>query len=616
MQTYTVTLILLFVVWSSTLTGQAYPDYIGAGHTRDIIVNSSSDHSKAGWSEIADGSKTIDASGMEWEKMQASRFLHQASIGFDPIEIDSVLLLGYEGWIDKQISQGYTSYTEIGEEVIKEWDELTDRYGLFDSAALTKAEQNTVWWRMNMLKRDFLREKVCLALSELLVVSQNSNVGAYGFGVLSYFDLLKRNAFGNYRDLLLEVSYHPAMGDYLSHMGNQKEDPEKQIFPDENYAREIMQLFTIGLEELNIDGTTKVDVNGESIPTYDNNDIAEMARVFTGLGAEARYDFHEGLFILPPWGIDFTKPMERYEELHDTEEKNPIDDLTLAPNQSIDVDIAQTIDYLVSHPNTAPFISMRLIQHLVTSNPSTAYVQRVAEVFVDDGNGVRGNLEAVIKQILLDSEARDCEASQLASHGRLRKPSERQVHFIRNLGYEIESDSIYNSSNYLWWSTNYQIWNAPSVFNFHEPDYSPTGPIGDLDLVAPEFQLYNASTSVGYANVVFRHFYLWKVFGWNPISEDFVQLEQYQIYPHIEALVGFAAEPEVLINHLDVQYCAGKMTQHTRSILKTLLVSINSETVDDDPHYEYDGTDFSIHLERVRQAMSIILLCPEFNIIK
>lgn len=232
---------------------------------------------------------------------------------------------------------------------------------------------------------------MAFALSQILVVSRYGGVlSGKPAGLANYYDVLVKNAFGNYRDLLFEVATHPVMGNYLSMMGSAKENPSTGALPDENFARELMQLFTLGLYKLNMDGSTVVDNNtGRPIPSYTQNDVQELARALTGWKSS---------------DVDFVEPMQVINKLHDSGEKKILD-TTLPAGLTGQEELSRVIDILMSHPNIAPFVSKRLIQRFVTSNPSPEYVTRISTVFNDNGKGIKGDLSAVMKAILLDEEA-------------------------------------------------------------------------------------------------------------------------------------------------------------------------------------------------------------------
>jgi uncharacterized protein (DUF1800 family) len=309
----------------------------------------------------------------------------------------------------------------------------------------------------------------------------------------NYYDVLVNNAFGNYGDLLLEVALHPCMGLYLSDLGNKKADPVHQIYPDENFAREIMQLFTIGLWELNPDGTRKLDAQGQPIPTYDNHDITELARVFTGL-AFGGTNVNFGL-----WPRDFTQPMKMWDAYHDCEAKTLLRGLQLpkrtasSGNQGLAgmADVRAAVANLFNHPNVGPFIGKQLIQRFVTSNPSPDYVARVSAAFADNGHGVRGDMKAVVKAILLDPEARDGAKMSDPHFGKMREPFLRFVNFAR--AFNAASPSGLYILDQFDLDHMEEPMSAPSVFNFFMPNYRPPGALTDANLLAPEFQIVNAS---------------------------------------------------------------------------------------------------------------------------
>ena len=235
-----------------------------------------------------------------------------------------------------------------------------------------------------------------------MVVSQQGALIEAPFSLASYYDLLVENAFGNYRDLIEDVTLHPAMGVYLSMLGNERPDPASNIRPDENYARELMQLFSIGLVELNGDGSARLDGQNQAIPTYDQSIIEGFAHVYTGWTYAGFANF-EDAFRTP---FNQVVPMQLYADFHDTGTKKVLNGVELPAGQTGAADLAAALDNIFDHPNVGPFIALRLIHRLVTSNPSPGYVERVAGVFNDNGSGIRGDLAAVVRTILLDDEAR------------------------------------------------------------------------------------------------------------------------------------------------------------------------------------------------------------------
>jgi uncharacterized protein (DUF1800 family) len=413
-------------------------------------------------------------------KAEAYRFLNQATLGATEAEAQRLISLGYEAWIDDQFSQPVSLALPYVQQAYARLPPGTP-----DVTAL-HADRLDIWFRNALTAPDQLRQRMAFALSETMVVSQNSVLVALPFSVSGYYDTLARDAFGNFRSLMEDVTLHPSMGVYLSMLGNQKPDPVRNIRPDENYARELMQLFTIGLVQLNLDGTVKQDAQGQPLPTYDQQTIEGFAHVYTGWSWAGAPAF---VFAQPTLSNQVV-PMQAYPEQHDTGVKRvlsyPGAVLTQIPSgQTPERDLDDALDNIFHHPNVAPFIARALIQRLVTSNPSPQYVERVARRFNDNGSGVRGDLEAVVKAILLDTEARSAPSS--ASAGKLKEPLLRLTQFWR--AYRAHSDS----GRYVGLNPTALVGQgplqAPSVFNFFSPFYAPPGEISDQGLVAPEMQI-------------------------------------------------------------------------------------------------------------------------------
>lgn len=449
---------------------------------------------------------TLTDAGSKPDAKEAIRFLWQAGFGpsadstadsdIVPENAESVMALGFGPWIESQFRKPVGLHQPVLEAMARAgqpvyWD-----------------AKMRAWWAraIGPSAADPLRQRVAFALSEIFVISDRLDVLAnQPRGMLNYYDVLVRGAFGNARDLLRHVALHPCMGAYLSHLKNRKADPELGTFPDENFAREIMQLFSIGLWELNADGTPRLNEQGKAIPTYDNATITSLARVFTGLS----FGGPRGTsFWWPP--EDWNKPMRMWDEYHDLEPKTLLNGFTLparvasVPDKGTAgmADIEGAIDCLFQHPNIGPFLGRQLIQRLVTSNPSPAYIGRVSAAFADNGRGVRGDLKAVIRAILLDPEARS--VAQLASptFGKLKEPYLRTAGLAR--AFNARSKSGLYPLSYLEEFHAQQPLSSPSVFNFFRPGHSPAGPISDAHLVAPEFQILNAVTAVAVPNYYYQ----------------------------------------------------------------------------------------------------------------
>lgn len=355
-----------------------------------------------------------------------------------------------------------------------------------------------IWWRNAVRGPDQLRQRVAFALSQIFVVSDQSGpLENDVMGLGNYYDILTRNALGNYRTLLKEVTLSVPMGRYLSMLRNQKPNPAEGIRADENFAREVMQLFTIGLVRLNPDGTQQLDANGVAIPSYRQPEIEGLARVFTGFGSQ-----HETAND-PDWKflygkLDSLKPMESWQAFHDTDAKVIIGNTPIPAGLGADAELDMALDVLFNHPNVGPFIGRQLIQRLVTSNPSPAYVARVAAAFNDNGEGVRGDLFAVVKAVLTDTEARNGHVTNPTGFGKIREPLLRTTHLWRFF------DAIGKNGRYDQWNPEGPYAQAPlranSVFNFYRPDYRPVGAVTQAGLVCPECQITNETTITNLAN--------------------------------------------------------------------------------------------------------------------
>ena len=448
------------------------------------------------------------------QRLDAHRFLVQATFG--PTEAEMRRLLetgyaanGYERWINDQIAKPMSLSLSTTIAAVP-----NPRPSNFNPDFAHK-ERKEVWFKNVLYGEDQLRQRVAWALSQIMVVSGTGALFQLPWATADYYDMLVRNAFGNYRKLLEDVTLHPAMGLYLSALGNQKAVVGTNLRPDENYAREMMQLFSIGLVQLNMDGTRALDARGQPVPTYDQATIAGFARVFTGWKWQCSTRFYpnggcswndasqEYWPTDAPRIQDFNqaRPMKLFEEQHESGTKQVLKypGVALAngiiqAGQGGEKDLKDALDNVFNHPNVGPFISKQLIQKLVTSNPSPDYVRRVAQVFNNDGRGVRGNLEAVVKAILLDPEARTPGSS--AAAGKLKEPLLRLTQLWRAYDGRTPGGEV----GLMMWGNEFggplnafgqSPLESPSVFNFFSPFYSPPGEISRAGLVSPEMQLAN-----------------------------------------------------------------------------------------------------------------------------
>ena len=503
----------------------------------------------------------------------ASRFLAQASLGASRAQMARVQAIGYAAWIDEQIALAGSS---------SRWDWLVaNGYDTLNNQVEEKGFESTVWRKM-LASPDTLRQRVTLALSEIMVVSVDGLVGSgwRSFAGAAYLDLLEANAFGNYRSLLGAVSTSVPMGEYLTFRSNIKANPITGAQPDENYAREIMQLFTIGLVALNLDGTPKL-VNGVPQETYTQADILGMARVFTGWD----FDLAGGTIDTPDHQ---RRPMRQYSIRHETGTKSFLG-TTIPANTDGVTSLKLALDALFAHPNIAPFVSRQLIQRLVCSNPSPAYVGRVSTVFLNDGSGVKGNLAAVVKAILLDAEAREPVANSATTFGKLREPILRLTAWARAYNVSSISDmwAVGNTSD-----PGKQLGQSPlrsaSVFNFFRPGYVPPNTaIATAGLVAPEFQLTNESTVVGYINFMQR----------------VVSAGIGDIKPDYSSLLPLADDAAALVAETNLALAAGQLSGASITTIVNAITSMPA------------GSDANRN-DRIYAALTLVLAAPEFIVQK
>ncbi len=556
-------------------------------------------------------------------RAEASRFLAQATFGSTSEDIDQLISLGgYAAWIDEQFNTTpslllpgtYAMYQARHEYCLAHppangrcpasLTEVTTAGidGQFDYESI---QYRFVWWNNTVEGADQLRQRVAFALSEVFVVSDRSfELQRSQFAMADYYDTFSQHAFGNYRELLEDVSLHAVMGMYLGHILNEKADPERNIRPDENYAREVMQLFSIGLYELNLDGTPQLDNDGNPIPAYGQFEVQEFARVFTGW-TFSNSNWPSG--VTSHGSADNTLPMVAREEYHDTEEKRLLRGKLLPAGQTTRQDLEAALDNIFDHPNVGPFIGKLLIQRLVTSNPSPAYVSRVATAFNNNGEGVRGDMFAVVKAILLDVEARN-NSSNIAGFGKLREPLIRITHLLRAFGASKTVNAYWNwivPPGFPVYAVNYgqtsfertiaqRLLDSPSVFNFFLPIYSPPGVLSEAELVAPEFQIVNENTSMAMTNtlntLIFRETHPL----WSSLTLD--------------NEIGIAANLDVLLEHLDIVLMSGGMTDALRSIIRTHL--------DDAIFDNINLSEQEKARARIRDAISLIVNSPEYLIQK
>jgi uncharacterized protein (DUF1800 family) len=355
------------------------------------------------------------------------------------------------------------------------------------------------WWQRSITAPDQLRQRVAYALSQILVVSTNSqNLNDQPYGVSAYYDILLNDAFGNFSTLLKDVTLNPGMGEFLDMLKNKRATSSTN--PNENYAREIMQLFSIGLYQIYPDGTLQLDSRGLPVPTYDQTQITGLARVFTGWSyADAGTNFFANrVFNIGVIPTSNTQPMINFPSQHEPGGKTLLNGVVINPKTAatntpgnISAELGYTLNTIFNHPNVGPFISRQLIQRLVTSNPSPGYIYRVSRKFDDNGAGVRGDLKAVVKAILLDYEARTTDTLNFPGTGKQQEPVLRLAKVLR----AFNGKSVNGTWRFGGVASQTPL-NAPTVFNFFSPDYIAPGAIANANLYSPEFDVTNESTIV------------------------------------------------------------------------------------------------------------------------
>ena len=509
---------------------------------------------------------------------ESARFLNAASFGANVTSIEDVSRIGFEDWLDEQMAIPASSHVAY-------LQALEQSLNLAEDEKLRRRERLEAWFTHAITAPDQLRQRVAFALSEIFVVSDQSTFGDDTYGLANYYDLLVNNAFGNYRDLLEQVTLSPIMGMYLSVLGNEKPNNEENIRPDENYAREVMQLFSIGLVELNNDGSEKRQ-NGQSIPTYNQETIKAFAHVyngwnFNGATAETWWNFYRNYNSL--------LPMTAVEAFHDTSEKRLLDNVIVPANQTTKQDLDIALDNLFNHPNVAPFIGKQLIKKLVTSNPSPAYVSRVSAIFNNNGLGIRGDLGAVIKTILLDQEA-IIGTSTNADFGKIREPLLRAVHLWRAFDASSPNDRF----QFSW--PDYAFAQAPlsahHVFNFFSPDYAPPGIVSDNNLIAPELEIVTENYLTRTSNFL-AYSTLWGHTEYEDERDD-----ESRILIDMSSLKPMVDDTNKLLAHLNMLLLGGTMSAEMQEILIEAFNKTSDQEVND----------------RLSNLLFVIMISPQYTV--
>ena len=508
------------------------------------------------------------------EPEDAARFLDQATFGATDADIHHLSMIGYDAWLTEQFKMAQTLHEPQVEQALiysnppcmMTMAKCTQSVFVQNSQDEELVEDS--FWQQAIAGNDQLRQRVKYALTQIFVISgTNFGVQSMPRGEANYYDLLGRDSFGNFRTLIGDVTLNPMMGQFLSMLQNDKGNANTD--PDENYAREIMQLFTIGLWQLNDDGSQKLDGNGNPIPTYSNNDVMGLAKVFTGFSWSVPGNTGNAswgnccMWVGKGYGEDLL-PMAQYPEHHSTDEKQFLGVTIPASKFSEPTDdLNKALDTIFNHPNTPSFFAKQMIQHMVTSNPSPAYINRVAQVFKNDGKGVRGDMKAVIRAILMDTEARDVAAgASNPQYGKVREALIRYTEWARAFTAQSRTGSYWQGSTEdPIWGLGEMPMRSPTVFNWFAPGYVPPATsIETAGLVAPEFQMTNVSSVVGYIN------YMQDAIGSDAQNGQ-------DVFSYYSAEIRLARDSDALVERINLLLMAGQMKPALRS---NILDAVNS----------------------------------------
>jgi uncharacterized protein (DUF1800 family) len=527
---------------------------------------------------------------------QASRFLAQATFGPTTEAIAEVRNLGYNynAWIDREVGKPPTLAAPL----------VTSALASGGITAIGNAQNRRARNQVMIAGDDQLRQRVAYALSQIFVISDNvATISNAAEGSSSYYDMLLQSSFGSYRQLLLNVTRHPMMGRFLTHYRNRKANPTTGTQPDENYARECMQLFSIGLYQLSADGNYLTDGSGRPLESYNNDNISQFARVFTGFTDEdnnpSAPGTGAGLTDFPRVTVqNYTQPMKMWELQHDTGAKTLFSypgarKPNLPANQPGLQDVSDAIDNLVEHPNTGPFFGRLLTQRLVTSNPTDAYVGRVAAAFANNGSGQRGDMVAVIKAILLDPEARSLARLTDTEHGKLREPFVRVTHLLRACRFAVSGTVLpYDFGGAVSEGTLGQFpFSSPSVFNFYLPDYQPPGPLGNAGLVGPEFQILNTVFGIATPNNLY----------------NLIHTSAGNFTLNLSPQADISSNSGALVDNLDLLLTHGTLSAASRARIITAVDAVTQAMVP-------NGS--TLALTKARMAAYLIAVSPDFAILK
>ena len=542
----------------------------------------------------------------------AARFLTQATFGPTPNDIAHVQRIGYEAWIDEQLKLPLPALSHQAY-----WD--SRHRAIIARNPGSRAGPGEVvhsFWAHALAGPDQLRQRMAFALSEIFVISWADNcIDNAARGAASYLDLLGKHAFGAYRDAIEAITLHPAMGCYLSHLKNQKEDESTGRMPDENYARELMQLFSIGLYEMNMNGSIKLDAKGQPIETYSASDVSGLAKVMTGWSWDCQTWPSNQCFVNGDSTTDgastamqYVRSMKPYQQFHSTTEKRFLG--VVIPAQPIwpnpESNLKQALDTIAAHPNVAPFLSKQLIQRFVTSNPSSAYVERIALVYLRS----QGNFGQTLKAILLDEEARSPTVINSETFGKVREPILRLSAVMRAIGVQSRTGRyLLPVTDDPGRSLGQAPLKAPSVFNFFRPGYVPPNTeTARARLVAPEMQLMHETSVAGYVN--FIRDILFAGIGAHGFENTETTSDVHFSFnlDENDPWLRLADQPGSLVARLNRLLTYDTLPSHVTSRITSALSSIDYKTSAPPSYQQVRDT----RLTRLRSAILMVASSPTF----
>jgi len=569
------------------------------------------------------------------------RFLTQATFGAIPEDYQvlrsqitddgSNRLQVYQAWIEEQLQVEQTSLLALTNAIVPHFPEEVE-------VDWEWRIRRDAFWPIAVYGKDQLRQRMAFALSEILVIGDDDGkIRDTHRGVAQYWDLLAENAFGHYNEALYDATLHPIMGYWLSHLKNRKENSALGFFPDENFAREIMQLFSIGLVHRELNGTIKLGADNLPIPTYDNETITNMAKVFTGLSFShqgygntklVNNDFDLGIWT---YGNQYrwTEPMKYFAEPHEFDQKTlftdngitlVIPEMASGDAHDAEQELLTVINALVAHKSAAPFIAKQLIQRFVTSNPSPEYIERVATAF-----GSTGDLNATIKAILLDNEARNPNAANSKYFGKIKEQVLQMTSLMRlfQASSKIPLDNKTNGLNLPSSLTNnfssavtllrmgdqnigQRVLGSPSVFNFFSPDYSPAGDLAKNSLVSPELQLVTESQLFTNLNTYHRFlsggFKRWKVEEYSQYTADQLTVRfNESLFNNLwQSTPGSNTDKATaMVDYLDFYFNAGQLKQSSNQVIRNTLIAGIADLSDN---------------ERFKESLYIFLSIPDLAV--